>query len=175
MLNRYLGFPIRQINNYIPPIGNGVLRRVYDWSSIFYALAAVFLYTNGGGFYGLSRRRFGIALAVLMGFQPIFSYLGDSFEFMATGKNGIWGTIDRIWALAGFLCVILFMNQNQFYLFGPVSCATGMALGTVFWVVSMVVLRVECDLPRLWAISHILWHVLPTAGGMVMSFALKPL
>ena len=85
----------------------------------------------------------------------------------------MWGSVDRAWAFAGVTCSVFFASANPSELWGTPCYAFGIGIGLVFWAVAVVLLRIECNLPKTWALCHILWHVFPATGGMLLAISLK--
>jgi hypothetical protein len=100
--------------------------------------------------------------------------MADSFEFMRTGECGKWGLLDRVWAFTGVSISLVFASLSNAQPFGVWCYAVGLALGFVAWFASVTILRTECNLPMTWAWLHILWHVLPSSGGVTLAFSLLP-
>ena len=114
-------------------------------------------------------------MVMFMSLQPFFSYMGDCYEFMTAGTNGFWGSSDRAWAIMGLATSVQFVLNNEWEWWGPILFVTLLILGMAFWFAGVVLLRIECNCPKLWALCHILWHVLPASGGVSLALSLKPL
>ena len=164
----FLGFPKRHVDTYVPTIPPW-LRTIYDASCFSFWAVAVGLIIQDS-----FHRPWGAIMSVFMLGQPFFSYMGDSHEFMAIGKNGVWGCADRIWALCSLSCSIVFVATNEWELWGPISYFSGLVIGMMFWFAAVFLLRIECNRPKLWALFHILWHLFPSIGGVILTASLRP-
>lgn len=116
-------------------------------------------------------KRYGLALIILLFLQCFASYSGDVVEFMNCGKNGLYGTIDRSLALLTAGISFLFTFNNSFTIWGPSLFIALFLLGSLFWFIQIVLVRIECDVPNLWCSCHILWHLLPCIVGVFLAFS----
>jgi hypothetical protein len=98
-------------------------------------------------------------------------FFGDVVEFMNCGKNGLYGTIDRSLAMTTASTSIIFIFNNNFVYWGPALYISLFLFGTIFWFIQIVLVRIDCDVPNLWCLCHILWHLLPSIGGVFLGFS----
>jgi hypothetical protein len=164
----FCSFPARKEKPYIPKLPPAV-RFIYDVSTLAWTMILAGLLMNEPW-----ERKYGPAMVFLITCQNFFSFMGDSYEFMNTGCNGIWGTLDRLWAVTGVICSMFFASNAGVSNFGIVCYCSGMTLGMLSWACGVFILRIECDRPILWACFHIMWHVFLTGGGAITTFCMGP-
>ena len=134
------------------------LRCAYDLSCwLYWGVAAVMVqkraHERSGG---------GLMLLLLLVQAPL-SWLNDSFEFMSTGKPGVWAHLDRTVAALTAVTSLIFAARNLEHAHAA-AYAFWLGVGGLSWAFAMVAW--EWDWPLAWASLHTIWHIVPTAAAV---------
>lgn len=149
---------------YVPDI-SGPIRYIYD-ASCFLWCTIIWGLLRHENIWKLS---YSTPLVFMLSMQNIFSYMGDSHEFLNTGKlDGPWGWLDRVWAVLTLSLSVVFVFSNGVYYIGIISYACCVATALTFWTTGLVILRVEGGNPNAWACCHIMWHFFLCLGGLTV-------
>lgn len=160
----------RKQSPYIPQLSPG-LRWVYDASCFGWWLVVLALLWQGETL----TRPYGAQLVFMLSLQSVFSFMGDSYEFLSTGTpGGPWGCADQLWAVSTIALSSMFVGSNDVPTFGVAAYAGSLLCGTVCWTAGVITLRTEGGSPTLWACCHIGWHGFLCTGGLVAALSLAP-